>query len=271
MASDDWLAPDSDVLPDDIALFLDLDGTLVELAPDPASVQLSQRVVAVLRKLETRLDGAIAVVSGRPREQLNRMLGALKLPRVGLHGLDREEIARSGELEAWRARLEPARTTLGWALAGRPRLRLEDKGATIAVHFREAPGEEMYVQQLLDALAARLGSDFEVLDGSLVKELRSKAGDKGEAVRRFMGARPFIGRMPVYVGDDTTDLDGFRVVESLGGVTIAVGERIAGQYRLRSPAAVQTWLEALADRSSHGRRPRLKSGGFDYGDDVTPE
>jgi trehalose 6-phosphate phosphatase len=146
----------------------------------------------------------------------------------------------------------PARTTLGWALAGRPRLRLEDKGATIAVHFREAPGEEMYVQQLLDALAARLGSDFEVLDGSLVKELRSKAGDKGEAVRRFMGARPFIGRMPVYVGDDTTDLDGFRVVESLGGVTIAVGERIAGQYRLRSPAAVQT-LAGSAGRSVKSR------------------
>lgn len=242
MLSEREETPAANLALDDVAVFLDLDGTIVDLASDPDAVRLPQEIVAVLGKLAERLNGALAIISGRPLDQLNRLLGSLELPRAGLHGLERPDVSHTDVLAMWSARLEPARSTLGWALAGRPRLRLEDKGATIAVHFRQAPGEALFLGQLLRELLARLGPDFEILEGAFVKELRPRICDKGEAVRSFMAREPFRGRRPIYVGDDITDLDAFRAVESLGGTAVAVGSRIEGKYRLSSPAAVRRWL-----------------------------
>lgn len=230
---------------DELALFLDLDGTLVELVSDPADAEVGAGTIAMLRSLEQRLGGALAIVSGRPIAEVDRVLRPLQLTVVGLHGLEWRERGQGANLQAIAARLEPARTVLGWALAGRPRLWLEDKGATLAVHFREAPGEGPYVAQLVDAVVARLGPEFECVSGAFVKEIRPRACNKGTAVRRLMGMGAFAGRIPAFVGDDVTDLDAFREVEALGGRTISVGDRIRGQHRLADPNDVFRWLSRL--------------------------
>jgi trehalose 6-phosphate phosphatase len=142
--------------------------------------------------------------------------------------------------------LDRARAALAALVQSHAGTLLEDKGRTVAIHFRLAPQFEAELREQVAAIAAALGSDYHVQSGSMMLEIKPRGFNKGHAVRAFLQEPPFSGRTPVYIGDDLTDIDGFKVVEEYGGVSIAVGERVHGQYHLENPRAVFSWLEGIA-------------------------
>jgi trehalose 6-phosphate phosphatase len=231
----------------DWCLFLDVDGTLIELADTPFDTHVGDDLKDVLKEVAERLGGALALVSGRSIEYLDALFAPLRLPSAGLHGVERRKA--TGVLHGASfidSQLDRARTLLGTFVQAHPGTLLEDKGRTVAVHYRLAPQFESQVREQVMAIAAALGSNYHVQAGSMMLEIKPRGFDKGGAVKAFMQEPPFSGRRPVYVGDDLTDIDGFRAVEIFGGVSIAVGGRVQGQYELRDPAAVREWLRDIA-------------------------
>ncbi|UCG72237.1 MAG: trehalose-phosphatase [Chromatiales bacterium] len=236
-----------------IALFLDFDGTLVEIAPRPGDVVVGDSLRALLESLHVALGGALAVVSGRRLSDLLAHLAPLRVPATGSHGLEYQ--LRPGHSQSTTdARLpECAWRELEAFVAAHPALLLEHKGHGAAVHFRQAP-------ELADAVAATLGTlrdrdapDFMLQAGKMVWELRPQGITKATAIERFMATPPFAGRLPVFVGDDVTDEDGFRAVNALGGWAIYVGEdagdTVAGMA-LPDVTAVHRWLRDMDSKLS---------------------
>jgi len=194
-----------------------------------------------------RLGGALALVSGRSVEYLDALFAPLRLPSAGLHGVERRKATGAMHGASYTdSQLDRARTALRELVQTRAGTLLEDKGRTIAVHFRMAPQFESEVRDAVTAVASTLGSNYHVQAGSMMLEIKPRGFNKGGAVEAFMKEPPFSGRKPVYVGDDLTDLDGFRAAEVHDGISIAVGDRIQGQYRLADPAAVRAWLQGIA-------------------------
>jgi trehalose 6-phosphate phosphatase len=186
-------------------------------------------------------------VSGRSIEYLDALFTPLRLPCAGLHGVERRNA--SGELYGGSFRdtqLDGARAALLALVQGHAGTLLEDKGRTVAIHFRMAPQFEAELRDRVAAIAAGLGASYQLQSGSMMLEIKPCGFNKGGAVRAFLQEPPFSGRTPVYVGDDLTDLDGFKAVGDCGGISIAVGDRIHGQYRLDDPAAVRGWLRRIA-------------------------
>lgn len=226
------------------ALFLDFDGTLAEIVEDPEAVEVDARTRDAVMGLATRLDGAVAVVSGRSIETLDRFLHPLTLPSAGLHGLERRRpdgrIVRPGVTEA----IE----TLRGRLAGpvkRAGLDLEDKGLALVVHYRRRPELEPEAHRIVDEAMAGLDG-LHAVRGKMVIEVKPDTSDKGEAVRVFMAAPPFEGRVPVFVGDDVTDEDGFRAAQALGGLGVKVGEgETLARHRAASVTEIALWLRGL--------------------------
>lgn len=240
-------------LPPDAALFLDVDGTLVEIAPRPEDVRADAALRGQLDRLVGRLGGAVALLSGRSIADLDRVFDPLKLPAAGQHGVERRSIeGRAVRVAVDEHGLDRARTVLRGFAAAHPGLRLEDKGSALALHFRAAPLLESSVDLAVADLAASLGPAFHVQRGLLVRELKPRAVDKGTALRAFMAEPPFAGRRPVAVGDDLTDLDAFRVASELGGFGVAVGDRVDAQWQLPGPRALRAWLAMLAERPRGG-------------------
>lgn len=223
------------------ALFLDVDGTLLEFQPDPHAVRPDRELLDLLARLAVALDGAVALVSGRPLSSLDAMFDPLRLPAAGLHGLERRTAL--GRVEQPSAAVPPAaRAALATLRDAYPGLLLEDKGASVALHYRRAPSLEPVVREAAERALASLGPAWQLLAGAFVYELKPAGITKGTAVEAFLGEPPFAGRRPVYVGDDVTDLDGIAAAERLGGDGIAVGGRVAARWRLPDPAATRRWL-----------------------------
>jgi trehalose 6-phosphate phosphatase len=186
------------------------------------------------------------------------MFAPLVLPAAGLHGLERRD-AR-GRLERVPLALGGrARAALVAEVAAHPGLRLEDKGATVAVHFRGAPDLADVARCVAERALAAAGPDWHLLAGSCVYELRPAGITKGGAVEAFAREPPFAGRRPVYVGDDVTDADGIAAAERLGGHGIAVGTRLDARWRLPDPAATRRWLDELLE-ANEARAPRAARG-----------
>ena len=250
----------------DICLFVDVDGTLIEFADSPAEVRVSAGLIDTLQRLHASLDGALALVSGRSIVDLDRLLYPLKLPTAGLHGMERRDAA--GKI--WRAHVPSAalangRTELSALAASHPGLLLEDKHASLALHYRRVPHLMGLARAAVARVAAPLVPEFELLDGDMVVEIKPANLNKATAVDAFMVERPFVGRIPVFVGDDITDYRGFGAVRRYEGRTVAVGDRVEAQWYLPDPAAARAWLAAIAmagvvDSSSRstdsGREPR---------------
>jgi trehalose 6-phosphate phosphatase len=235
------------------ALFLDVDGTLVDFAAAPADVRLEPGLVARLGRLADALDGAVALVSGRPLAELDALFAPLVLPAAGLHGIERRDTA--GRVERHGARVPSAvRERLAGLLDVHAGLLLEDKGATVALHYRHAPVLGPVVRDAAEAAAAGLGPEWHVQPGTFVYELKPAGVTKGTAVEAFVREPPFAGRRPVYVGDDLTDQHGIDAVERLGGEGIAVGPRVAARWRLPDPPAARAWLAEVLDRVAGERR-----------------
>jgi len=227
-------------------LFLDVDGTLLEFADAPSAVAVDRELRELLGSVTQALDGAVALVSGRSIGVMDRLFAPLRLPAAGLHGLERR--TASGELHGAYdrdGRLDGARASLAAFVHAHPGTLLEDKGATLAVHFRKAVHFTQAAHRAVEAAAGSL-SEYQVLEGTMVLEIKPAGITKATAAQAFMREPPFKGRKPVFVGDDLTDCDGLRFVERTGGISIAVGDRIEGQWRLQDPAEVRRWLASFA-------------------------
>ena len=231
------------------AFFLDVDGTLLHLAATPDAVRLTPDTAAVVRALHRATGGATALVSGRAIADLDAIFGAPPLPAAGQHGFERRGSASAIQRDDLDARrLDAARQRLASVVDAHQGLLLEDKGHSLALHYRGAPAHAAVADHTMRGLARELGADYRIQRGKHVLELRPRAGDKGEAITAFLLEPPFADRIPVFVGDDLTDEDAFAVVESLGGHSVKVGEGPSrARWRLHDPDAVREWLaRALA-------------------------
>ena len=230
------------------ALFLDFDGTLVELAPTPDAVAPDPRLVQLLSALATGLDGALAIVSGRGITTLDRLLAPLRLAAAGLHGIERRRADGSRRVAAaippW---LEALRGPLRAHVERHPGLLLEDKYGALAVHYRAAPHHEPATRAWLRTQVAMTAGDAEILEGAACSRSAPRVVDKGTAVEEFLSEPPFAGRRPVFVGDDLSDAAGLRAVQRRGGIAVAVGGRVSADWRLAGPREVRSWLAALLD------------------------
>ena len=242
------------MLKPDNALFLDFDGTIVAFAQQPDGVTIDAGLPELLARARESLDGALAIVTGRTLEQLDAFLGPPRHAAAGLHGLEWRlatgKTHRFGNPVGARRIVESLRERFG---ADR-RLVIEDKGASVALHYRQAPARAEECMAALRELAA--APDFEVLLGHFVVEARPRGAHKGAALEAFARHAPFAGRRPVYVGDDRTDEDGFRAALVLGGHGVKVGpEPTEARYRVASVAAVQAWLaQSLAALAQERQR-----------------
>jgi trehalose 6-phosphate phosphatase len=231
----------------DWALFLDIDGTLLDLAPEPQAVQVPPGLEARLKALALGLGGALALVSGRPVGDIDRFFPG-GFDAAGTHGaqwrLGGTETAPGPEVEAALAEITPL---LREGLDGLPGVLLEPKPHAIALHYRLAPERSAQVLSLAKRAAQALGPAFRLQTGKRVVEILPAQAGKGAAIERFMGCPPYAGRTPVFVGDDRTDEDGFAVVNTLAGLSIRVGDggQTQAPFRLHSPSAVRDWLAGL--------------------------
>lgn len=234
-------------------LFLDVDGTLVDLKPQPADVEVDAALIELLGRLHAHLDGAVALISGRPLADLERMFAPLGICMAGIHGFERR--CARGVLHRPTVpgtRLDSARAQLSRLADQHSGLLFEDKGAALALHFRAAPAAEELAAATMRRCLRELGPDFELLDGNCVLEIKPAVQNKATAIEAFMQEEPFLGLIPIYIGDDRTDFDGFGAVRRHGGVDIAVGERVPARWRLDDPAAVRAWLQRFAAQGVRG-------------------
>lgn len=224
------------------ALFVDFDGTLVAIAAAPDAIDVPGDLGARLGALSERLDGRLALVSGRAPNDLERHLGALPFARAGSHGAARFA-ADGAPLGESAAPIPAAASEAMRAFAAREGLVFEAKSHGGALHYRNAPALADTVTAFAEALARQHGLSVKL--GKCVAELVNPGADKGGAVRAFMAGADFAGSLPVFVGDDLTDEDGFAAAADLGGFGVLVGETrpTAARYRLATVAAVHLWLE----------------------------
>lgn len=236
------LHPPPPNLLDGAALFLDFDGTLVELAEAPSAIRVSADLAPMLQRLRRRLDGRLAIVSGRSLADLERHVACAGIAISGSHGLELRLADGSALPLSVPAGLDEMRTEVLRFAQGAAGLLVEEKPAGLALHYRLAPAEAERVSGLMERLASEY--DMIVQHGSMVVELRPRGATKGDALRAFMTEPEFAGARPVFVGDDLTDEDGFEAAAALGGTGVLVGpERpTAAGHRLDSVAAVSAWL-----------------------------
>jgi len=227
------------------AFFLDVDGTLCDIQPRPEMVRVPAPTAWALQQLH-QTHASVALISGRPIAQLDDLFDPLSLPCAGIHGLERRR--SDGERRDARVCLpEPLRTALIAALAGREGVEIEDKGTALAVHYRAAPEQEAPVRNLVGSLLDQY-PELTLQPGKCVLEIRPQGIDKGGAIYTFMRERPFIERVPIYIGDDLTDESAFAAVNRLGGLTIKVGSGpTRASLRMDDPAAVSHWLVHIAE------------------------
>lgn len=228
------------------AYFFDVDGTLLELRRRPEEVVADEHLRGLLTRLQSAAGGAVALVSGRSIADLDRIFDPLTLPAAGLHGADIR--FPDGARQVPRADLmDEARPSVAAFAESHAGIWLEDKGATLAIHFRERP--ELAGEVLAFLSHFQQGRDLAVQEGKMVVELKSAAFDKGTAIKTLMSREPFEGRFPVFIGDDLTDEHGFSEVQRAGGVAIRIGvPDVPTQARLHmpDPAYLRERLRELA-------------------------
>jgi trehalose 6-phosphate phosphatase len=245
----------------DAALFLDADGTLLEIAQTPSAVHGDEATRNLLENLQGMLSDAVAVVSGRPIADIDRIFRIPSLSIAGLHGLEWRDATGTVRRPVDLPPVGPLKDRIESFAASCKGMLVEDKGATIAVHYRHVPeaGARTY------AFLADLIRDCEgltLLHGKMVVEVKPSGIDKGRAIERFMAAAPFAGRRPVFAGDDVTDELGFVMVNGLDGLSVRIGNsdtnvETAARYRLPDVSALHRWLRdsvVSADRKIWRRR-----------------
>ncbi len=217
--------PDSETALPPIAIFTDFDGTLVDLAPTPDAIKVPDELAEELQQSAEHLKGAFAVLSGRAIADLDQYIRPMSVALSGSHGAERRgtdgseahfEVDRSAEVQELAAGLQEL-------VEAHPALLLETKPAAVALHYRQAPELEEACTQAMQAAITR-APQFVLLKGKMVVEARPQEFNKGAALRAFLQEAPFKGRVPIFIGDDVTDEDGFAAAQDLGGIGIKVGE-----------------------------------------------
>jgi trehalose 6-phosphate phosphatase len=229
------------------ALFLDVDGTLVDIQSHPGDVRADADLIALLVDLAARLGGALSLISGRSIAEIDRIFAPQRFCCAGSHGTELR--LREGDVIV-------AEDGFPGDILQRVRqfaderegLLVEEKSAGLALHYRRAPDLEPQCRELVADVMRELGTGFRLIDGKMVLEIAPRNHHKGEAIRELLRHSPFQGRRPVFLGDDVTDEDGFRIVNILGGLSIRVGEggETAAHYALDDVQAVHEWLRAVA-------------------------
>ena len=241
----------------DWALFLDFDGTIVDIAPTPGSVEVPDGLPSLLVALRDALGGAVAIVTGRPIARIDGFLGAAVPAVAGLHGHERRGMDGTilrppppGD------ELQDVRDLLRDFAAEHPGVLVEDKTYSVALHYRLAPSLKDACRGLADAAVERTASGWQVVEGKCVFEIGRRDSTKGTAIEAFMSEAPFRGRTPVFCGDDRTDEDGFAVVNARGGVSIRVGRDPASRaaVQIDTVGELLDWLARLAG----GARPSIR-------------
>src|ERR1700681_4755459 len=207
------------------ALLLDIDGTLLDLAPTPREVWVPPGLTATLNRLLEKTSGALALVSGRSLNDIDLIFAPEQFPAVGGHGA---EMRISADNESVATHAPPMDKELKRRLAAIARLSpgilLEDKGYSLALHYRLAPHAEKAIYEAISLIRADLpNAPIEVLPGKCVCEIKQSGFDKATGVRELMTHEPFLGRRPIFIGDDVTDESVFAVMPSLGGLAFSVG------------------------------------------------
>ena len=230
------------------AVFLDFDGTLVEIAPTPDAVRVDPGLVPALGKLRDRLGGALAIVTGRPVAVIDDFLAPARFDVAGLHGAERrtggettggaDDPALRSEVDGLRHRLKP----LGKVL-------IEDKGASVAVHWRLAnPHDAQVAEATVKEAAAHLGQSYRLQLGKAVGEIVPASATKGHAIRTLSESPPYAGRRAIFLGDDRTDEIAFAIVNADGGISVRIGdEETVAARRLGTPSEVRALLAAWAE------------------------
>lgn len=234
-----------------IALFLDFDGTLVEIAPAPDEVRLDRRVPAALEALRQTLGGALALVSGRPVSFLDAVLDPYRFDTAALHGA---QIRIDGEIRSQAEVPEDMRGALRDLVRfanSHVGIIVEDKRISVALHWRLAPQLHDEALDLMRAVARRMGPAVRLQEGKSVAEIVPAQASKGSAIAQLMLCAPYAGRLPVFIGDDITDEYGFEAVNGLGGLSIRIGAgETCAKLRLDSPTALRRLLLDAAERGS---------------------
>ncbi len=240
----------------DVALFLDFDGTLVEIAPSPNAVKVPPGLEALLAQVAWHLNGAVAVITGRPIEAIDKHLKGSVRAVAGIHGAERRTaLGHIIQAEIPSSALDPAREKLSVFCRSHRGVHAEDKGISIALHYRNAPALGPKCRAIIDDCAATSHGQLERLDGNMVVELKPASARKAVAMSAYMNEPPFAGRRPVFVGDDLTDESAFMAVSQTNGYGVIVGARTptAASSRLASVAALHAWLKTLNEQND-GRR-----------------
>jgi trehalose 6-phosphate phosphatase len=232
-----------------LALFVDIDGTLLEIAARPDAVIVDSALRKTLIALHIRLRGALAILSGRSIGDIDGLLDLPSFAAGGLHGAELRASGGGMLATAAGAALGSARVRAAEIAVAIPGLLIEDKGAAIALHYRAVPDAELDVRRGAIGLLDLAGPDYELLQGKCVIELKPRHADKGSALAMLMGTPPFAGRTPWMVGDDVTDEHAFAEADALGGAGIVVGSRrpTVARYALAGPAAARAWMAKLVD------------------------
>ncbi len=206
------------------ALFLDIDGTLVDLAATPDAIVVAPELPSDLAAVSKKLDGALALVTGRALPYADELFAPHRFPIAGLHGAEQrmadgtvDRVTVTPEFEALKAEIAAEAAHWNGVL-------IEDKGAAVGAHYRQAPERQSELDALMERAAQKAGSEFSLQRGKMVIELRPARASKGEAVKRFLNDAPFAGRLPIAVGDDLTDEAMFRTANALGGHSIRIGD-----------------------------------------------
>jgi len=226
----------------DWALFLDLDGTLLDIASTPDSVVVPEGLVQDIAAASKMLGGALAIVSGRGLESIDRLLAPLRLPVASEHGAIIRlpngfyDEVKIGVPEDWKQALRDL-------AARRPGVLSESKRHNVVAHYRNAPSHEEEVRQTVQSLVDGDPHNFEMLEAKMAFEIRPRQVTKARAVHALLNVEPFRGRTPVFVGDDKTDHDGFAAAIACGGFALDVGVAFGGR-----PENVRQWLKRFADR-----------------------
>jgi trehalose 6-phosphate phosphatase len=231
------------------ALFLDVDGTLVDIESHPDDVRANAGLIALLVDLAERLDGAVSLISGRSIGEIDRIFAPAQFPSAGSHGAE----LRMQDKDMTVAPAQFPETVLRRARSfadEREGLLVEKKSAGVALHYRRAPHLETACREFIADVMRELGPEFRLIDGKMVLEIAPRSHHKGEAIREMLQHPPFQGRRPVFVGDDVTDEDGFRIVNDLDGLSIRVGQgnTTAARFSLDDVSDVHDWLRAVAGR-----------------------
>jgi trehalose 6-phosphate phosphatase len=228
------------------AIFLDLDGTLAELVAHPDSVQVDRSMLSLLETLSEKVGGALAVVSGREIAVVDRLLRPLVLPVAGVHGLERRDV-RGIIHSRDTADISSIIFGLEKAIGDEVGVVIERKPGAIALHYRLRPDLERRCREIVHGVVEKR-PDLRLVHGKMVYEIMPRDSDKGRVIQAFLSESPFLGRRPIFAGDDITDEDGFSVVNARSGVSIKIGggESVA-RFRAHDVREFRAWLSGLVN------------------------